>query len=49
MTENVEVAVKRDDCQHERVDKFLDYLTKHRHRIVNYSYYQAEDISVGSS
>jgi hypothetical protein len=24
------------------------YLSKHRHRIVNYSYYQAEGISVGS-
>jgi len=34
--------------QHERVDLFIAYLTKHRHRIVNYSYFQAEGISIGS-
>jgi hypothetical protein len=27
---------------------FVAYLTKHRHRIVNYSYFQAEGISIGS-
>ncbi len=32
----------------EGADTFIDYLTKHRHRIVNYSYYQAEGISIGS-
>ena len=37
-----------DDWQHERVDRFLAYLSQHRHRIVNYSYYQAEGISIGS-
>jgi hypothetical protein len=37
-----------DDWQHERVERFIAYLAKHRHRIVNYSYYQAEGISVGS-
>lgn len=37
-----------DDWQHERVDRFIAYLTKHRNRIVNYSYYQAEGISIGS-
>lgn len=37
-----------DDWQHERVDRFLAYLSQHRHRIVNYSYYKAEDISIGS-
>jgi len=26
----------------------MAYLTKHRHRIVNYAYYQAEGISIGS-
>lgn len=36
------------DWSHERVDRFMAYLTKHRHRIVNYSYYQAEGISIGS-
>ena len=36
------------DWQHERVTTFIAYLTKHRHRIVNYAYYQAEGISIGS-
>ena len=36
------------DWQHERVDRFIAYLTKHRHRIVNYGYFQAEGISIGS-
>ena len=26
----------------------MAYLNKHRHRIVNYGYYQAEGISIGS-
>jgi len=30
------------------VDNFRTYVTKHRHRIVNYGYYQAEGISIGS-
>ena len=46
---DVEGAVKLfDDWKHERVDNFMAYLRKHRHRIVNYSYYQAEGISIGS-
>lgn len=46
---DVEGAVKQfDDWTHERVERFIAYLTKHRHRIVNYSYYQAEGISIGS-
>ena len=32
----------------QQVDNFITYLTKHRHRIVNYGYYQAEGISIGS-
>ncbi|NEP49896.1 MAG: ISKra4 family transposase [Moorea sp. SIO3C2] len=36
------------DWQHERVKNFIIYLNKHRHRIVNYGYYQAEGISIGS-
>lgn len=36
------------DWQHERVSTFIAYLGKHRQRIVNYSYYQAEGISIGS-
>jgi len=46
---DVEGAVKQfDDWPHERVERFITYLTKHRRRIVNYSYYQAEGISIGS-
>ncbi len=37
-----------NDWQHERVTTFTAYLNKHRHRIVNYGYYQAEGISIGS-
>ena len=37
-----------DDWHHERVERFIAYLAKHRHRIVNYSYYQAEGVSIGS-
>jgi hypothetical protein len=46
---DVEGAVKQfDDWPHERVERFIAYLAKHRHRIVNYAYYQAEGISIGS-
>jgi hypothetical protein len=34
--------------QNQQLDNFIAYLTKHRHRIVNYGYYQAEGISIGS-
>lgn len=34
--------------QHERVNRFVAYLNKHRHRIVNYGYYHSEGISIGS-
>jgi hypothetical protein len=37
-----------EDWPHARVDQFIGYLTKHRHRIVNYSDDQAEGISIGS-
>lgn len=37
-----------DDWQHERVTTFMADLNKHRQRIVNYRYYQAEGISIGS-
>ena len=36
------------DWQHERVSTFIADLTKHRPRIVNDGYYQAEGISIGS-
>ena len=45
----VDAALKEfDDWEHPRVDNFRAYVTKHRHRIVNYGYYQAEGISIGS-
>jgi hypothetical protein len=37
-----------DDWGHERVQTFITYLNKHQARIVNYSYYQDEGISIGS-
>lgn len=37
-----------NDWQHERVITFVAYLNKHQHRIVNYGYYQAEGIAIGS-
>ena len=37
-----------NESQHERVRSFIPYLNKHRQRIVNYAYYQAEGISIGS-
>lgn len=46
---DVEAAIALfKDWQHERVTSFIAYLNKHRHRIVNYGYYQAEGISIGS-
>ena len=46
---NVDAAIEQfKTWRHERVDTFVAYLTKHRHRIVNYSYFQAEGISIGS-
>jgi hypothetical protein len=46
---DVERAIEQfRDWPHERVNTFIAYLNKHRHRIVNYGYYQAEGISIGS-
>lgn len=46
---DVEGAITQfDDWQHERVTTFIGYLNKHQARIVNYGYYQAEGISIGS-
>jgi hypothetical protein len=37
------------DCQHRQAHNFIVYLNKHRSRIVNYQYYQAESLcSIGS-
>ena len=47
---------KRDDCNIcgvvivKLAENFCTYLEKHRHRIVNYQYYQAEEIcSIGKA
>ena len=46
---DVEGAIEQfQDWLPERVNTFIAYLNKHRHRIVNYAYYQAEGISIGS-
>ena len=39
---------KLEHCTDEHADAFVAYLIKHRHRIVNYQYYQWEGISIGS-
>jgi hypothetical protein len=45
----VETAIEQfKDWHHERVETFIAYLHKHRHRIINYSYFQSEGISIGS-
>ena len=36
------------DWQHERVARFVSYLTKHRKRIANYDYCQREGMAIGS-
>lgn len=46
---DVDGAIEQfQDWHHERVSRFIVYLNKHRHRIVNYAYYQAEGIAIGS-
>ncbi len=43
---DVDTAIEQfNGSQHERVRIFIAYLNKHRQRIVNYGYYQAEGIS----
>ena len=38
------------ECKLKQADNFCAYLEKHRHRIINYQYYQAEQIcSIGSA
>ena len=37
-----------DTCSDDHADKFAAYLRKHKHRIVNYEYYQLEGLSIGS-
>ena len=45
----VNTAIRKfEHCSDEHADTFVAYLTKHRHRIVNYQYYQWEGISIGS-
>jgi hypothetical protein len=46
---DVEGAIAEfEDWKHERVATFMGYLNKHRQRIINYGYDQAEGISIGS-
>lgn len=46
---NVEAALDElQDLPCPRVDNFMAYLHRHQHRIVNYDYFQAEGISIGS-
>ncbi len=46
---DVDGAIKQfDGWQHERAERFIGYLNKHRGRIANYDYWQAEGISIGS-
>ena len=46
----VEAAIALfSDCKRKQAKNFCEYLRKHRHRIVNYEYYQAEGLySIGS-
>jgi hypothetical protein len=38
-----------ETCQKKQAQNFCEYLRKHRHRIVNYDYFQAEGLcSIGS-
>jgi hypothetical protein len=38
-----------EECKHKQAKNFCAYLRKHRHRIINYEYYQSEQIcSIGS-
>lgn len=46
---NVDSAIEQfKDWHHERVTTFIAYLNKHRQRLVNYGYDQAEGLSIGS-
>lgn len=48
-TGDVDGAIEQmKDWEDKQVDNFMTYLSKHRHRIVNYSYLQAEGVSIGS-
>ncbi len=38
----------REGCSEPQVENFIIYLNKHKHRIVNYGYFQEEWISIGS-
>jgi hypothetical protein len=46
---DVDGAIEQmEEWEDNQVDNFMTYLNKHRHRIVNYSYVQAEGVSIGS-
>lgn len=46
---NIDEAIQQfAHWKHEKVSNFIAYLNQHRHRIINYDYYQTEGISIGS-
>ncbi len=42
------LSLVREGWSEPPVENFIIYLNKHKHRIVNYGYLQAEGISIGS-
>lgn len=45
---DIDTAIEQfENWQHERVETFIADLNHHRERIVNYDYFQAEDITIG--
>ena len=43
-----EVIALFSDCKLDTVPNFIAYLTKHRHRLINYEYFQLEGFTIGS-
>ena len=42
------LSLVREGWSEPQVENFITYLNKHKHRIVNYGYFQEEGISIGS-
>jgi hypothetical protein len=50
LLEHARVIARVSDCTLKQAENFCAYLEKHRHRIINYQYYQAEQIcSIGKA
>lgn len=43
-----EAIAQFSDLKNNSADNFIDYLRRHRNRIINYAYFQAEGITIGS-